>query len=278
MRGFGAVWQLCVYWRRTNGSTCEALAGHAALALRGLGQTSVIAPCGLLHVTTSMATCACRYDGHKNFLRATVARRTSSCCLVKACKSNWPDCVKLLLADAHVDPASDSNIAVRVTTSADVLQLLLADPRVNPGAWANDAVRRAASRGDAEAVQLLLKDTRVDIGAAVQEAALARRAGLLEILLADPRAANSIGKALVVPHIDAAVLRVTLKASGWHPQLMLVDLYTALCSSRMDVARLWLVVAQGRLAREVSWSRSRRDVAAVRLLAYRLSRFVAGCK
>jgi hypothetical protein len=111
-----------------------------------------------------------------------------------ACKNGHTAVVKLLLADARVDPAARDNQAIRLVSQnghATVVAQLLADPRVDPAAVDNGAIRLASQNGHATVVERLQADARVNPAAgdnfSIRLASQKGHATVVEVLLADPR-------------------------------------------------------------------------------------------
>jgi hypothetical protein len=117
-----------------------------------------------------------------------------------ACKNGHSAVVKLLLADARVDPAARDNQAIQLVSQnghATVVELLLADPRVGPAAGDNDSIRLASHNGHATVVRRLLADPRVDPAAddnkAIRFASQNGHVTVVELLMADPRVGPAAG-------------------------------------------------------------------------------------
>ena len=111
-----------------------------------------------------------------------------------ATKNGHIEVVKVLLNDSRVNPAADTNYAIRLTAAnghVEVVKVLLADPRVDPTADGNYAIRWAARNGHTEVVKVLLNDSRVnpadDNNYAIRWAAKNGHLEVVKVLLADPR-------------------------------------------------------------------------------------------
>jgi len=84
--------------------------------------------------------------------------------LITAAEKGQTSVVKMLLADAHVNPSANDNDAICIASAkghTDVVEVLLADARVDPTANTNQAIRVASSRGHTNVVKVLLADPRV---------------------------------------------------------------------------------------------------------------------
>ncbi|KAI8620742.1 ankyrin repeat-containing domain protein [Chytriomyces sp. MP71] len=144
--------------------------------------------------------------------------------LQKACESNHPDLVELLLVHMDIDASHENNRALRHAASngyTRVVELLLdlQGSAVDPGALNNMALRNAAERGHTEVVARLLKDGRIDVGA--QENAALRLSCeyghmpivkmLLQVEGVDPGANTSYGLRAAARNRHLEVVQLLLK-------------------------------------------------------------------
>lgn len=122
----------------------------------------------------------------QNYVRFTI--------FMWACFYGHVDVVQYFLQNTNVDPAQQSNFAIRKTSEfglIEIVRLLLQDTRVDPSAKNNRAVSWAAKNGHIETVRLLLQDPRVDPSDgnnyAIIEACKNQHADVVRLLLQDER-------------------------------------------------------------------------------------------
>ncbi len=116
--------------------------------------------------------------------------------LVWACENEHAEVVQVLLDDGRIDPsdAYDNDLPIMSTSSPEVFLMLLNDDRIDPS---NHRVILSYSvTGPPIIVRLLLDDDRVDPTAndnqALRLATIENNPGTAELLLRDPRVANSV--------------------------------------------------------------------------------------
>jgi hypothetical protein len=121
--------------------------------------------------------------------------------IASASEKGWTRIVKLLLADARVDPTKRNHIALFKASAkghVDIVKLLLADPRVDPKAEEYECFTVALFNQQVEIIRAYLEDGRVDPGmhdnAPIFVASRHGNTQIVKLLLqdkrVDPRARN----------------------------------------------------------------------------------------
>ena len=109
-------------------------------------------------------------------------------------KGDYPELIKILLADSRVSPDAKNNQALRtacVHGRIETVKLLLADLRVDPNAGTDPCIVSAAQSGHLAIVKLLLAHPKVDPTCnqcrPIRYAAVQNHKEVVLLLLTDPR-------------------------------------------------------------------------------------------